>query len=152
MKFHKTFGRTIRDSSSTCGTGLFPGNDHKSAVGRGEQAVWADGIDVLLLMAEECDLKCQSDPQKEYKKDSFEKSAGNKPGTSGSGTGGAGSSSAKKQDNYIVAPVKGDALFLFFFAIRNIPPTDLPLVSACCIESHHFQDGFASTTPQPPAC
>jgi hypothetical protein len=115
VKFHKTFGRTIRDSSSTCGTGLFPSNDHKSAVGRGEQAVWADGIDVLLLMAEECDLKCQSDPQKEYKKDSFEKSAGNKPGTSSSGTGGAGSSSAKKQDNYIVAPVKGDALFLNVF-------------------------------------
>lgn len=99
VKFHKTFGRNIRDGSNTCGTGLYPSTDHRGAIGSIEEQSWGSGIDLLIIMSDQCDLKCQENPQQQYKKDSYEKS--------GQNSGSSGSSSTVKKDKYVTVPLKG---------------------------------------------
>ena len=114
IKFHKTFGREVRDASTSCGSGLFPATDHMGGVGRTEQAQWGQGIDVLIIMSDQCDLNCQANPTQQYSKDSYAKGAdASKPGGGGQST----AASPVKKDKYIVAPMKGtfSCLFLFFF-------------------------------------
>ena len=103
IKFHKTFGREVRDASTSCGDGLFPATDHMGGVGRTEQAQWGQGIDVLIIMSDQCDLNCQANPTQQYSKDSYAKGAdASKPGA-----GKSTAASSVKKDKYVVAPLKG---------------------------------------------
>lgn len=98
----------IRDGSESCGQGLYPANQHNGGVGAAEEKVWGDGVDILVLMADQCDLKCQANPSQQYSKDTYSKS----------------SSSGKKsspppppppkssQKKFITAPLKGELVLV----------------------------------------
>ena len=103
VKFHKTFSRMIRDGSTSCGTGIYPSTDHRGAIGAAEQQAWGSGVDILVMVAEQCDLACQNNPQKEYKKDSYAKKAE----ATSNGKKASSSSGSGKSGNYITAPLKG---------------------------------------------
>jgi hypothetical protein len=92
VRFHKTFARVIRDKSQTCGSGLFP-STQGSSVPAALTSVWGSGADVNVIMADKCDLKCQDNPQQEFKKDSYSKDKKQKP--------------TVPQDKFITVPLKG---------------------------------------------
>jgi hypothetical protein len=110
VKFHKTFPRMIRDASTSCGTGIYPSTDHRGAIGAAEQQAWGSGVDILVMVAEQCDLACQNNPQKEYKKDSYAKKAE----ATSNGKKVSSSSGSGKSGNYITAPLKGSLQYARF--------------------------------------
>jgi len=124
IKFHKTFGREVRGTSSSCGDGLFPAIDHMGGVGKTEQALWGQGIDVLIIMSDQCDLNCQANPTQQYSKDSFAK------GADASKPGGSKDSSTAKKDKYVTAPLKGNIA-----QAHHVEGKERLFSSACCVTS-----------------
>ena len=84
------------------------------AVGKTEQALWGQGIDVLIIMSDQCDLKCQANPTQQFSKDSYAKGAdASKPG----GRGGSTAANTVKKDKFVVAPMKGTFFFFCYTVI-----------------------------------
>lgn len=99
VKFHKTFPRVVRDASDSCGTGLYPAS-YGSAIGVETIDDWGSGVDVTPILADRCDIQCQSVPRQDFKQDPYAKKKATGSSTSPSSTA--------KKDKYITAPLKGE--------------------------------------------
>jgi len=106
VRFHKTFARNVRDVSQSCGSGLYPAS-YNGAVSAAESEKWGPGADILVIMAEQCDIQCQENPKQAYKEDPYAKKKGTQTSSGSKKT----STSQVVSKKYIVAPLQGNLFF-----------------------------------------
>ena len=127
VKFDKSFGRVVRDATSSCGQGLYPANDHAGAVGESEQALWGDGADFLVILSDQCNIQCQQDPKTPYKQSWFSRSSRKKPANSSPKT-----ESSSHMEKYITAPLAGQSEKGYKIHIKKKEETGMRRIRVLC--------------------
>ena len=108
VKMHKEFPRKTRDVSDTCGSGIFPANDHKGKLDNKTETLYGQGIDMLVMMSAQCDEKCFTEAA--YKQDKYSTANKNQKATAQGGTAPPPPPPTGPQDKWVQVPFKGEGL------------------------------------------